>query len=79
MFYLGRIKKEKGIFSLLELVNKLTINFNLDIVGMDKIKRSKNKKVHYHLETSKKKNYKIFDKNNIFILPSYTEGIQKLY
>ena len=55
LFYLGRFKKEKGIFSLLELVNKLTINFNLDIVGIDKIKRSQNKKVHYHLETSNKK------------------------
>ena len=79
LFYLGRIKKEKGIFSLLDLVNKLTIDFNLDIVGMDKIKRSKNKKIHYHLETSKKKKIiKFFDKNNIFILPSYTEGYPKV-
>lgn len=79
LFYLGRVKKEKGIFSLINLVNKFSIDFALNIVGATKIKKSSNNKIRYHLETSRKRKIiEFFDKNNIFILPSYTEGYPKV-
>ncbi len=79
LFYLGRIKKEKGVFSLINLVNKLSIDFDLNILGITKFQKSLNNKIKYHFETSKKKKIiQFFDKNNIFILPSYTEGYPKV-
>ena len=33
LLYLGRIKKEKGVFSLITLINGLNIDFSLNIVG----------------------------------------------
>ena len=36
LFYLGRLKKEKGIFSLINLVNELSIDFSLSILGTEK-------------------------------------------
>lgn len=79
LFYLGRVKKEKGVFSLINLVNKFSIDFDLNILGATIIKKSLSNKIKYHLETSKKeKIIEFFDKNNIFILPSYTEGYPKV-
>ncbi len=79
LLYLGRIKKEKGIYSLLELVKGLDINFNLNIVGDNKFLTLKDNKIKVFKETSNiKKLINFYDKNNIFILPSYTEGFPKV-
>ena len=74
-----RIKKEKGVFSLLKLINELSIDFNLSILGVKNNNKSNNIKIKYYRETSKKeKIIEHFDKNNIFILPSFTEGYPKV-
>ena len=79
ILYLGRIKKEKGIYSLLKLTENLSINYNLSIVGDgDKI-NLKNDKVKIFNQTSNlNKIIKFYDQNNIFILPSFTEGSPKV-
>ena len=81
----GRVKVEKGIFSLLQIFNEITINVELSIVGKvdeDQKKRisnigdlSQKEKINfigYGFETSKL--IDIYDNHNIFILPSFTEG-----
>ncbi len=79
LFYLGRLKKEKGIFSLINLVNELSIDFSLSILGTEKKRKLKNKKIKIFPETSnKKKIIEFFDVNNIFILPSFTEAYPKV-
>ncbi len=79
LLYLGRIKKEKGVFSLVKLINDLSIDFKLSIIGAKNKHKSINKKIKYYAETSKKERIiEYFDKNNIFILPSFTEGYPKV-
>ena len=76
LLYVGRLKVEKGIFSLAELIrNKRDIS--LTIVGAEKdsyrqINQS-NIKV-FSTQNNKTKLIKYYDDHNIFILPSYTEG-----
>ena len=76
LLYVGRFKVEKGIFSLIDLIkNKKDIS--LTIVGAEK-------EVSYNLnqsnvkifqqQSNKLKLIKYYDDNNIFILPSFTEG-----
>ena len=76
LLYVGRLKVEKGIFSLIDLIkNKKDIS--LTIVGAEK-------EVSYNLnqsnvkifqqQSNKLKLIKYYDDNNIFILPSFTEG-----
>ena len=79
LLYIGRIKKEKGIYSLLKIVDKLSVDFRLSVVGQNKKKMSRIKNVKFYNETSNlKKIINFYDKNNIFILPSYTEGSPKV-
>ncbi len=79
LLYLGRIKKEKGIFSLIQLVKNLDIKCNLSIVGDKKGLVFKNNRIKVFKETSdRKKIINFYDKNNIFILPSFTEGSPKV-
>ena len=79
LLYLGRIKKEKGIFSLLGLVKNLSIDYNLNIVGDgDKISTA-DKRIRIFKQISNlDRIINFYDKNNIFILPSYTEGSPKV-
>ena len=77
LLYVGRIKKEKGIYSLLEIIKDNKISFSLSIVGAEK--NSKNlivqDNVYIHEVENKEQNLiKLYDDHNIFILPSYTEG-----
>ncbi len=76
LLYVGRIRKEKGIFSLIDIVkNKREIS--LTIVGAEhKFFNNLNfKNINiYQNETNKLKLIKFYDEHNIFILPSYTEG-----
>ena len=76
LIYVGRIKKEKGIFSLLNLI-KNQPEINLTIVGASeedaKVINQRNVNIIKIVE-DKKKLIGLYDQNNILILPSYTEG-----
>tara|TARA_Y100001980_G_C14552420_1_gene336627 strand:- start:260 stop:1264 length:1005 start_codon:yes stop_codon:yes gene_type:complete len=79
LLYVGRLKKEKGIFSLLKILSKLTNKFSLRIVGLRKALKSNIKNVEFLKETSNiNELIKFYDKCNIFILPSFTEGSPKV-
>ena len=76
LLYVGRLKIEKGIFSLLSLIkNKKDIS--LTVVGAEKevsnYSNQSNVKI-LKTQSSKLKLIKYYDDHNIFILPSYTEG-----
>jgi len=73
--YVGRLRAEKGIFSLIEIVERS--NFNLTIVTSEK--NVKLKKDYKNINLINFENYndeiiKFYDQHNIFILPSYTEA-----
>ena len=76
LIYVGRIKKEKGIFSLLSLIKEQS-KINLTIVGAGeentKIISEPNVNV-LKIVTNKRDLINLYDNNNITILPSYTEG-----
>lgn len=78
LLYVGRLRKEKGIFSLIEILKKSKKNFSLTIVGLNKHEEIKNyhsENINYFdLEVDKKRLINIYDSHNIFILPSFTEG-----
>ena len=79
LLYVGRVKVEKGIFSLLKIFKEINFNIELSIVGnSDGIKNNQ-------LIQEKKMNFlgygfdvpkliDIYDEHNIFILPSFTEA-----
>jgi glycosyltransferase involved in cell wall biosynthesis len=76
LLYVGRLKVEKGIFSLANLIkNKRGIS--LTVVGAEKenlynINQSNLKIIP--AQNNKIKLMKFYDDHNIFILPSFTEG-----
>ena len=76
LLYVGRIKKEKGIFSLIKMIKDKDDIF-LTIVGSEYENRSSiaqsNIKVFKNI-TDLKVLINFYDKNNVFILPSFTEG-----
>jgi len=78
LLYVGRIKIEKGIFSLLEIFQNLKMDINLTIVGVGKNNsESKVNQKNVSVIDFENKNdsiIKIYDSHNIFILPSFTEG-----
>jgi glycosyltransferase involved in cell wall biosynthesis len=77
LLYIGRIRKEKGIFSLLELIKKIKIELSLSIVGAEKgFNNSISKKNinFFNIESNEEKLIEYYDNHNIFILPSFTEG-----
>ena len=79
LLYIGRIKVEKGIFSLFEILHKFENNFELSIVGKVESKTTNSSKIKYFgggFNSEKLK--KIYDEHNIFILPSFTEAHPKV-
>ncbi len=79
LLYLGRFRKEKGIYSLLKLFKQIKLKSVLTLAG-DIIKLnnlSKNIIILGRIN-SKKKLIKIYDEHNIFVLPSFTEGSPKV-
>ena len=76
LLYVGRIKIEKGIFSLIDLIKNKKDIF-LTIVGAEKGFQynfnQSNVKI-FQQQNNKLKLIKFYDDNNIFILPSFTEG-----
>ncbi len=76
LLYVGRIRLEKGIFSLANLIkNKRDIS--LTIVGAEKNTSYKINQSNINIQltqSNKLKLIKYYDDHNIFILPSFTEG-----
>ena len=79
ILYVGRLKIEKGIFSLLKIFDKIKTNAHLSIVGRTENIKSNNKKVTFlgHISDSLRL-IKTYDQHNIFILPSFTEAHPKV-
>jgi len=81
ILYIGRIKIEKGIFNLIELINQINDNnIKLSIVGdqLRSIKIVDNKIQFLDYVYDKKKLIQLYDNHDILILPSYTEAHPKV-
>ncbi len=79
LLYLGRYKKEKGVFSLTKIVNAFSFKYRLNIIGVKTKTHSVNKKIKFLRElNSVEKIINAYDECNIFILPSFTEGAPKV-
>ena len=77
LLYVGRIKKEKGIYSLLSLVKEDNTDLTLSIVGAEKNLLTpivQNNVIVYEVENNEQNLIKFYDDHDIFVLPSYTEG-----
>ena len=76
LLYVGRVRVEKGIFSLARLIkNKRDIS--LTIVGAEKntsYKINQSNIIIQLTQSNKARLIKYYDDHNIFILPSFTEG-----
>ncbi len=76
LLYVGRIRVEKGVFSLASLIkNKRDIS--LTIVGAEKHTSYKINQSNISIkltQSNKVRLIKYYDDHNIFILPSFTEG-----
>ena len=79
LLYVGRVKVEKGVFSLLKIFDEIKIDAQLSIVGRIENVRSNNKKISFigprYDPTAL---IQIYDDHNIFILPSFTEAHPKV-
>ena len=79
LLYVGRVKIEKGIFSLLKIFDEIAVDSHLSIVGKTDIRNLSSKKVTcigYGYDAAEL--IKIYDSHNIFILPSFTEAHPKV-
>ena len=77
LLYVGRIRKEKGVYSLLNLIKEIKLDLTLSIVGAERnsLTQITQDNVHvYEVENNEQNLIKFYDDHNIFILPSYTEG-----
>jgi len=76
LLYVGRVRVEKGIFALSELIrNKRDIS--LTIIGAEKGGSNKINQSNIKIlptQSNKTKLIKHYDDHNIFVLPSFTEG-----
>ena len=77
LLYVGRVRVEKGVFSLLNLLKDT--NFPLTIVTSEKNVKIKKNLKDCNVELISFENYndsiiKFYDNHSIFILPSYTEA-----
>tara|TARA_B100001093_G_C26846565_1_gene1023064 strand:- start:2875 stop:3891 length:1017 start_codon:yes stop_codon:yes gene_type:complete len=76
LLYVGRMRVEKGIFSLIQLI-KDKDNIFLTVVGVEKNfinNVNQNNVIFYQNEKNKLNLIKFYDDHNIFVLPSFTEG-----
>jgi glycosyltransferase involved in cell wall biosynthesis len=77
--YVGRLKIEKGIYSLLSIFSKLPENIRLTIVGSgDFVKKINNRIKIINFVNNENKLINLYDLSNIIILPSYTEAHPKV-
>ena len=79
LLYVGRIKIEKGIFSLFKIFDEMTSDIELSIAGNVKNLKLKNKKINFlGFEDNVTALIKFYDNHNITILPSFTEAHPKV-
>jgi len=81
ILYIGRVKVEKGIFSLLNLLKQINDNnIKLSIVGevSSLVKSSDNRIKFLNYVSDKNQLIEIYDNHDILILPSYTEAHPKV-
>jgi len=76
LLYVGRVRVEKGIFSLIKLIKDKN-DISLTVVGEEKNVTNnidQNNVFVKKNENNKEKLIKFYDDHDIFILPSFTEG-----
>ena len=79
LLYVGRIKVEKGVFSLFKIFNEMTTDVELSIVGNTEDLKTNNKKINFlGFEHNVLAMIKTYDNHNITILPSFTEAHPKV-
>tara|TARA_B100000579_G_C22838244_1_gene860004 strand:+ start:1480 stop:2481 length:1002 start_codon:yes stop_codon:yes gene_type:complete len=79
LLYFGRFRKEKGVYSLINLAKNFKFNYELTIAGDSSVNYPNNENINFLNEFSEiKKIIKLYDTHNIFILPSFTEGAPKV-
>ena len=79
LLYAGRIKVEKGIFSLLKMFDEMNVDAELSIVGNTKDLKTNNKKINFFgFKNDVSELIKIYDNHNITILSSFTEAHPKV-
>jgi glycosyltransferase involved in cell wall biosynthesis len=83
LLYVGRLKVEKGIFSLMKILSQVNLDFTLSIVGGEEknsnIQYKENKKYIFHpIQNETNSLINFYDNSNIFILPSFTEAHPKV-
>lgn len=79
LLYVGRNNPEKGIVNFLKMFKELNMDIKFSIVSEKKKIDTKNNKINligYGLDTLSL--IDIYDSNNIFILPSYTESYSQV-
>jgi glycosyltransferase involved in cell wall biosynthesis len=78
LLYVGRIKVEKGVYSLIDIFKKIKYNekdLSLTLIGQGNKPKEASNKIKFLEPISAKKNLiEQYDRHDIFILPSYTEG-----
>ena len=77
LLYIGRIKVEKGIFSLIKILKEFKEDFTLSILGSleNNKKKLEQKNINIiNFNGAHDSIINIYDEHNIFILPSFTEG-----
>jgi glycosyltransferase involved in cell wall biosynthesis len=81
ILYIGRLKIEKGIFNLIDLLKNIDdSNINLSIVGeKSDLNKNFNNRINFLDYVSEKKELiNLYDTHDILILPSYTEAHPKV-
>ena len=79
ILYFGRFKKEKGFFYLIYLIQKMNINYNFTLAGDKVTKKINLKNTNFIGKISSERDIiRLYDNNDIFVLPSYTEGCPKV-
>ena len=76
LLYVGRLRIEKGIFSLFEII-KDNQEITLSVVGadQDKVHNINQSNISiFDIESNEDNLIKYYDDHNIFVLPSFTEG-----
>jgi len=78
LLYVGRIKVEKGVYSLIDIFKKIKYSekdLSLTLIGQGNKPKEASNKIKFLEPISTKKNLiEQYDQHDIFILPSYTEG-----
>ena len=79
LLYVGRMKIEKGVFSLFKIFDEISIDVELSILGKtSELKTNNNKIKLLNFESDTSALIKIYDNHNILILPSFTEAHPKV-